>query len=716
MNCGGCAAAVRRAIEGVTGVEAVSVNFDAGTASVVPEPAVDHGELRRHIGEAIRSAGFRDEAPDTGGGDEAAQGVAWGRRAAAGLLLATPLMVIMFIEIPGRGWIELALAAPVQFLVGWPFLVGGWRAARGGRANMDTLVAGGSLVAFGYSLYQLISGHGHGFFETAAFIIAFISIGKWLEARSRRRAGDAVRGLLDLTPERARRLLDDGELVEVEARDVEPGWLLEARPGERFAVDGSVESGAGSVDESMLTGESAPVARSAGEPVIAGTLSLDGRIRYRAERVGGDTVLAGIVELVETARSTPARLQRIADAVAAVFVPAIMTIAALTGGAWLLLGHGVEDAVRAAVAVLVVACPCALGLATPTAVTVGAGLAARRGILVRDARSLEDVSRIDTWVLDKTGTLTTGTFHVVGIAVDAGMSEREALRLAASLEAASAHPIGIGIVNEARARGLTLSEVEHFRTTHGMCVEGTVEGCRLVIGRPGVFADRGMAVSDTLRAALDGAADEGLTAVGLGMDGRLVAVIGLADEVRTDALPVIRGLRGDGARVVMLTGDHRAAADRVATELGIDEVIAEVLPDGKVAQVGALRSRGERVAMVGDGVNDAPGLATADVGVAVGAGTDIAIDAADVIMLADGVAPLGRLIRISRETRRVIHQNLFFALIYNMVLVPLAAVGVLHPALAAAAMSLSSITVVMNSLRLRWRMDSLDPVRAGTSG
>jgi Cu+-exporting ATPase len=577
---------------------------------------------------------------------------------------------------------------------------------------MDTLVSLGTLAAWGWSVAALLAtrpgqpapgepGGTHVYFEVAANIVVLILFGRWLEQRARRRSGQALRRLLELGSATAMVLRDDGTEVAVPVEQVAVGDRFVVRPGQKVATDGVVEEGRSSVDRSLLTGESVPVGAGPGDEVIGATVNLEGRLVVRATRVGADTALAQIVRLVEAAQGSKAPVQRLADRVAGVFVPVVLGIAALTFAGWLVTGHPAAEAVSAAVAVLIVACPCSLGLATPTAVMVGTGRGAQLGILIRGAEVLEQAGRATTALLDKTGTLTTGRMALVEVAADDGVDPDELLALVAGVEDASEHPVARAVAEGARERGLALAPVEAFTSLPGQGAAGRVGGRELLVGSAGLLAGRGWAVPERVKAAADAARAAGRTAVVAGWDGRARGLLAVADQVKPGARAAVDRLRALGLETVLLTGDHRATATTVAAELGIATVAAELRPDGKVAEVARRQRAGQVVAMVGDGVNDAPALAQADVGVALGGGTDVAVEASDLTLVGGDPGGVADAVALSRETYATIKQNLFWSFAYNVAAIPLAASGRLHPMVAAAAMSLSSVFVVGCSLQLR---------------
>jgi len=619
------------------------------------------------------------------------------------------------------GWIQLALATPVVLWAGAPFFARGGRSLVTGNLNMFTLIALGTGVAWGYSVvatlapglfpatFRAVDGAVAIYFEAAAVITVLVLLGQVLELRARAQTGGAIRALLDLAPKTARRLADDGSEADVALETVQVGDRLRVRPGEKVPVDGEVIDGRGAIDESMVTGESMPVTKSVGDGLIGGTLNLAGGIVMRAGRVGRDTLLARIVAMVGEAQRSRAPIQRLADRVAGWFVPAVVAVAVLAFAAWATFGPEPRFTygLVAAVSVLIIACPCALGLATPMSIMVGVGRGARAGVLIRNAEALERFEKVDTLVVDKTGTLTMGRPGVAAIDVVGGFSEADLLRLAAGVERASEHPLAGAIVEAAEARNLVIVDASEFDSPVGKGVTGVVDGRRVVVGGPRLMSEAGIDVG-VLAARADVLRKKGATVVFVSVDGNLAGLVAIADPVKATTPDALLALRKDGIRIVMLTGDNRITAQAVAASLGIDEVEAEVLPEDKGRVVARFRAEGRVVAMAGDGVNDAPALAAADVGIAMGTGTDVAIESAGVTLLRGDLAGLVAARRLSRATMRNIRQNLFFAFVYNAAGVPVAA-GVLYPLfgitlspiIAAAAMALSSVSVVANALRLR---------------
>jgi Cu+-exporting ATPase len=615
---------------------------------------------------------------------------------------------------PWVNWLFLLLATPVQFYTGWDYYSGGFKSLRNRSANMDVLVAMGSSVAYIYSLALLLFpalGH-HVYFETSAVIITLIKLGKMLEARTKGRTGGAIRKLMKLRPKTAF-IEVDGQEKEIPVSQVSVGDRIIVRPGEAFPVDGAVLDGESSVDESMLTGEPIPVDKQAGDSVAAGTINGEGRLRFEARKVGKDTALARIIRLVQDAQGSKAPVQALADRVAAVFVPSVIGIALFTFILWWLIGGEFVPAMIRLVAVLVIACPCALGLATPTAIMAGTGKGAEKGMLFKNSEALELASKLDTIVLDKTGTITIGKPAVVDVVLTDSTftDENEFLIMAASAERGSEHPLGRAIVAEATRRGLSLSEPKFFKASRGLGISATINSRQVLAGKPGWFPEMGFDLA-SVEQKISSLQNQGKTVVVVAAENKITGLIAVADQVKPESKDAIQSLHKQNLKVVMLTGDNSRTAQAIASEVSIDEVVAEVRPEDKSSRIKELQGKGKKVGMVGDGINDAPALAQADVGMAIGTGTDVAIEAGDVILVSGSLRGVPRAIELSRATMRTIRQNLFWAFFYNVVLIPVAA-GVLfpfeflpsylrqlHPILAAFAMAMSSITVVSNSLRL----------------
>jgi len=714
MSCAACAARIEKVVNRLPGVEG-SVNFAAETARVrftpgLADPAAIVGAIARAGFTATPIAGRDREAERA---RKAAEFRAELRLFWISALLSLPFLAQM-IGMLGAGasgslhhdewlprWAQLLLATPVQFWIGRRFYKGAWSSLLGGGANMDVLVALGTSVAYFFSLAVVLLGRHdlHVYFEASASIVTLVLLGKLLEARARARTSAAVEALLRLQPPTAR-IERDGQIVELPVAQVVAGMVFVLRPGDAVPVDGEVLSGESSADEAMLTGESVPVAKAPGDKVFAATVNGAGVLRCRAVGVGAETLLAGIVRLVEQAQGGKPAVQRLADRIAAVFVPTVVAIAFATFFGWWWIGGELAPALVNGVAVLVIACPCALGLATPTAVMVGTGQGARAGILVRNAEALELAEKIKTLVVDKTGTLTEGRPAVLDVRVAPGARRADMLALAASLEETSHHPLAQAVVAAARADGLVWTPAGAVQAVGGKGVTGRVEGREVAVGSPDFLAERGAALPAEVLDPLLAAA---LTPVGVAVDGVALGALGVADPLRATSKAAVARLKAMGVRVAMLTGDHPAAAARIAAEAGIAEFRAQVLPGDKAAAVEALRRDG-RVGMVGDGINDAPALAAADVSFAIGAGSDVAIEAADLTLVRNDLDSVADAISLSRATLGKIRQNLFFAFVYNVLGIPAAALGLLNPVIAGAAMAMSSVSVVSNSLLLRrWR-------------
>jgi Cu+-exporting ATPase len=609
-------------------------------------------------------------------------------------------------------WLFLVLATPVQFYTGYDFYRGGWKSLVNMSANMDVLVAMGSSVAFFYSLALLLypALGTHVYFETSAVIITLIKLGKMLESRTKGRTGGSIRKLMGLRP-RTATIIKDGKEKDIPLSHVNVGDIVIVRPGESIPVDGIIIDGESGVDESMLTGEPMPADKTPGDRVFGGTINGEGRIKIEARAVGKDTALAGIVRLVQEAQGSKAPIQALADRVAAVFVPAVIVIAVVTFVLWWLIGGEFVPSMIRMVAVLVIACPCALGLATPTAIMAGTGKGAERGILFRNSESLETASMLNTVVLDKTGTITMGRPSVVHIiSYEPNMDENDILRICASVERGSEHPLGRAIVREAEKRGIVLVEPDGFKAFGGHGVRARIEGQEVMVGRPVWIHEMGIDIGNAREGILS-LQNEGRTVILIATD-KVKGMIAVSDTIRPESAEAVKRLHEQGLKVVMITGDNAQTAKAIAAEAKIDLVYAELLPEAKVRHIKAIQEKGGKVAMVGDGINDAPALAQSDVGMAIGTGTDVAIESGDVILVSGNLLTIPGAIRLSRETMRTIRQNLFWAFFYNIALIPVAA-GVLypfealphflrqlHPILAAFAMAISSITVVSNSLRL----------------
>jgi len=724
MTCASCATRIEKRLNELDGVEA-SVNYATEAASVAYDPAAVESE---QLVEAIEGAGYHAVLP---GAEPAAAQQAEAdplallrRRMLFAAAFALPVFLMAMIpplQFDNWQWLSLQLATPVVLWAGWPFHKAAWQNLKHGEATMDTLISVGTLAAWAWSLYALFLGEagqtgmtmsfdllpdrGGGtdeiYLEVAAVVTAFLLSGRYFEARAKRRAGAALQALLELGAKDVSVLDETGHERRIAVEELEAGQRFVVRPGEKVATDGVVEDGHSAIDNSLLTGESIPVEVGPGTDVAGATINAGGRLIVRATRVGADTALGQIARLVTEAQSGKAPVQRLADRISGVFVPVVILIAIGTLGFWLAADEGAGFAFTAAVAVLIIACPCALGLATPTALLVGTGRGAQLGLLIKGPEVLESTRRVDTILLDKTGTVTTGQMSLTALHLADGVERQNALRLVGALEEASEHPIARAIADAAGAELGQLPTVERFINREGLGAEGTVDGKRLVVGRPRLLEEHGLADSAELDALRQAAEAEGRTAIVAGWDGAVKAVFVIADTPKPSSAAAVRRLRALGLRPILLTGDNRTTAEAMAAEVGIDEVIAEVLPADKAALVRRLQDEGSVVAMVGDGVNDAPALAQADLGLAIGTGTDVAIEASDLTLVSGDLNAAADAIRLSRRTLGTIKGNLFWAFAYNVAALPLAVAGLLNPLVAGAAMALSSVFVVSNSLRLQ---------------
>ncbi len=721
MSCAGCVSAVEQSLQAVDGVEEAAVNLGERTATIT-----GNVEAKDLIA-AVKKAGY-DAAELRGLEDETEKEILelaeyrklWKRVVVAGVIGLTMFVLGMAGVFPGireaQGlWLFQSLVTfLVLAIVGGHFFKGAWASLRAGRGNMDTLVALGTGTAWVYSTFVIIFPDSvpeqalHAYFEAAVIIVALVSLGSALETRARGKTSEAIKHLIGLQPDTAR-IIRNGQEMDVPVADIGLEETIRIRPGERIPVDGEIFEGSSHVDESMLTGEPMPVSKKVGDKVFGGTLNTQGSFLMKATNIGADTMLANIIELVRKAQSSKPQIGRLVDKVAAIFVPVVVTIAVISFIVWYFYGPEprIAYAVVSAMTVLVIACPCALGLATPISIMVGVGRAAENGILIRNGEALQSASQLDTIVLDKTGTVTEGRPRVTTCQTFNGVDEDNALALAAALEKGSEHPLGQAILNAASDKELDIASVENFHAVTGFGVEADLDGHKLRIGNQKFMLQNDINI-DAIEDEFKRLSDQGETAILLAQDDKLIAMLGIADPARADSKQAVARMHEMGLKVIMLTGDNARTAQAVANSVGIDEVIAEVLPQHKTEKVTALQQQGHKVAMVGDGINDAPALAQANVGIAIGSGTDVAIESADIALMRNSLNGVADAISLSRATMRNIKQNLFGAFIYNTLGIPVAA-GVLFPfygillspIIAAAAMSLSSVTVVTNALRLR---------------
>lgn len=716
MTCAACVARVERGLSKVPGVEQANVNLATEKASVVFDPTAT--TLEDLIGK-VRALGYEAHEVSERSADEEKEArekeIRRQQRAfVVAATLSAPLLVAMFghtlaidhpvIAFLSNGWVQLVLAAPVQFGVGWQFYVDSYYSLKNKTANMSVLVALGTSAAFVYSLVGMLFpevGVEGLYFEVSAILITLIVLGKLLEARAKGRTSEAIKRLMGLQP-RTATVERDGQLVDIPISEVRVGDFVVVRPGERIPVDGVIRKGSSSIDESMLTGESMPVEKGVGDDVIGATINRHGSFTFEATKVGKETVLAQIIRVVEEAQGSKAPIQRLADVVSSYFVPAVVGVALLTFLGWYMTTGDLTRALMNMTAVLVIACPCALGLATPTAIMVGTGRGAENGILFKGGEHLERAQALDTIVLDKTGTITRGEPELTDILAIGQLDENELLRLVAQSERGSEHPLAKALVAAAQVRGLELGEATQFEAVPGHGIRATVEGKEVLVGNRGLI-QQVTKLPPEVNEHMARLESEGKTAMLVAIDGRVEGVVAVADTVKETSVAAVAALKAMGLRVIMMTGDNERTAKAIAREVGIDEddVLSEVLPGEKAQAVEALQKEGRKVAMVGDGINDAPALVTADVGIAIGTGTDVAIEAADITLMRGDLRSVVAAIRLSEATMGKIRQNLFWAFVYNTIGIPFAAMGILSPIIAGAAMAFSSVSVVSNSSLLR---------------
>jgi len=732
MTCASCVARVEEALGSVPGVVSVNVNLASEKATVEYLEDVEVADLRHAVEDAGYTLGAEAETLEDVSEASKRETRAVRARFIVAVALAVVIMALMWVTaFTGRPYLLWALATPVQFWAGLRFYKGAWGALKHKTADMNTLIAVGTSAAYFYSVVAVIAPgiftagglESNLYFDTSAMIVALILLGRFLEARARGHTSDAIKKLIGMRPKTAL-VIRDGKETEISVEEVLVGDIVVVRPGERVPVDGVIREGYSSVDESMISGESIPVEKQEGDDVIGATINRTGSFRFEATRIGKDTTLAQIVRLVEEAQGSKAPIQRLADVIASYFVPVVIGIAVITFIIWYLVGPApsLTFAFLNFIAVLIIACPCALGLATPTAIMVGTGKGAEYGVLIKSAGALEKFYKVDTMLLDKTGTLTVGEPAVTDIITVPPLSEKEVLRLAAAVESMSEHPLAEAVVRKARDEKLKIGKASHFQAVPGHGTEAVVGGKKVLMGNRKFMDDNNISIKNLMLEA-NGLQSKGKTVMFLAVDGQIAGVVGLADTLKPGAGAVITELKNLGIEVVAVTGDNRNTAEAIAREAGIERVLAEVLPENKAAEVKKLQDEGRVVAMVGDGINDAPALAQADVGIAIGTGTDVAVETGDITLISGDLAGITTAISLSRRTMRTIKQNLFWAFAYNTALIPVAAgilylafgnggvpsglqgilgnYGFLNPILAAAAMAVSSITVVSNSLRLR---------------
>ncbi len=710
LRCASCVTLNERSLKKIPGVQEATINFATGQASVQHEGHVHEHQLHQTITDNGYQVGGHDQ--HEGHHHQQTSSAIAKRQAVLALGLALPVLILAMVPMPGLTdnqliislWTQALLSSVVILVIGWEFHRGMIREIRNLAPGMDTLVSFGTAVALLWSWWALLTDTGSMYFETGAIITAFILLGRWLETKSRGQASAAIEKLMQLGAKIAHHVMNN-ETHDIPVDQVKPGDRLLVKPGEKIPVDGIIRQGEAGIDESMLTGESLPATKKTGDTVFAATIVTNSAIQIEATGVGADTMLAQIVKMVSNAQTQKAPIQKLADRVSGIFVPIVLGISVISFMLWLVTGHDTSTSVAAAVAVLVIACPCALGLATPTAIMVGTGLGAKRGILIKNGESLERAKKVDVVVFDKTGTLTEGKPRVTDILPADGISTDEMLGLMASVEALSEHPLAAAIVRAAQEKKLAVQQVEQFHSISGRGVEGQVSGQKISVGSPTFIIEQGIRM-EKLQSVVERLQAEAKSIVMIARGQESIGLVAIADTVKAEARLAVEQLHKQGFDVVMLTGDNQKTAEAIAQQLGIKNIVAEVLPGGKVTEVKRLQSQGKRIVFIGDGINDAPALAQADLGIAMGTGTDIAIEAGNIVLVHGSPLKVVESLWLARRTFQVIRQNLFWAFVYNGISVPIAAFGLLNPVIASAAMALSSVSVVGNSLRIARRSDS----------
>ena len=707
MHCASCSTRNERSLKKTSGVESVSVNLALNNATVTYDESL---VTEKQLFEVVKKNGY--EAVMQVNEDQFLSGKAVIKsrnRAIIALVLAIPVMVlamahikfdVSFFQNDIAVWLQFVISAVSIFVIGFEFHQGMWKRLKVGTANMDTLISVGTLAAFFFSVWVMTQQGTELYFETGAVITALILLGRFFEAKSKGSASQAIKKLMELGAKTAR-ILRDGNEEDIPIEQVSVGDTLLVKPGEKIPVDGVIHSGQSSIDESMLTGESMPVGKSKGDEVFGATLNVNGAIQIIAKKVGQDTVLAQIVKMVAEAQEAKAPIQRLADRVAGIFVPVVFGITIITIVGWYISTGSLAESIIPAVAVLVIACPCALGLATPTAIMVGTGRGAQKGILIKNGESLESGKKIDVVLFDKTGTLTEGKPVVTNIkSFTTELSEEEVLQLAASIEKLSEHPLAQAVASEARKRNLQLKDVADFENISGQGIKGTINGEVIAVGTTGLMQSIGL-LHENMQEGIMELESQAKTVVSVGYSGKIIGLIAIADTLKKDAKAAVEKLQRHGVQTALITGDNQTTAEAIASQVGIKKVFAQVLPQDKATNVRSLQEKGERVAFVGDGINDAPALVQADLGIAIGTGTDIAIESGNIVLVKGSPSKVVEALTLSKVTFNTIKQNLFWAFFYNTAAIPLAAFGFLNPMIAAGAMAFSSVSVVMNSLRIK---------------